>query len=142
MDRRDAVRNEWYESLNNNNMIATVVIEDDNGDEVTVHAPFKYEICDVCDGKGKHVNPNIDRHGLTSEDFSDDPDFAENYFNGNYDVTCNCCAGSRVTPVYDEERANSKVKEQMKQYFHHIEELHRYDREDAYTRFMENGGHY
>jgi hypothetical protein len=53
-------------------------------------------VCPVCDGEGKTVNPNIDAHGLTKEDFDEDPDFAEDYMSGVYDITCAACSGKRV----------------------------------------------
>jgi hypothetical protein len=53
-------------------------------------------VCPVCNGEGKTVNPNIDAHGLTAEDFYDDPDFAEDYRSGVYDITCAACNGMRV----------------------------------------------
>lgn len=51
-------------------------------------------ICGLCRGEGTHVNPAIDSHGLTREDFDDDPDFAESYFAGHYDVPCVRCSGT------------------------------------------------
>lgn len=56
----------------------------------------QYIVCTVCEGRGTTVNPDIDSNGLTSEDFRDDPDFAESYKNGDYDVTCSACDGLRV----------------------------------------------
>ena len=56
----------------------------------------KYQVCPVCEGEGRHVNPNIDAHGLTWADFHDDPEFAEDYKNGMYDIPCNGCGGKRV----------------------------------------------
>jgi hypothetical protein len=53
-------------------------------------------VCPVCNGEGKTVNPNIDAHGLTREDFDEDPDFAEDYMAGVYDITCAACNGMRV----------------------------------------------
>lgn len=53
-------------------------------------------VCPVCDGEGTTVNPNIDAHGLTREDFAEDPDFAEDYSSGVYDITCAGCNGMRV----------------------------------------------
>jgi len=50
--------------------------------------------CGVCRGKGWVVNPNIDAQGLTPQDFEEDPQFAEEYFSGMYDVTCMACGGS------------------------------------------------
>jgi cytochrome c5 len=55
-----------------------------------------YQVCPVCEGEGKTVNPNIDANGLTAEDFAEDPDFAEDYRSGVYDITCNACHGQRV----------------------------------------------
>jgi hypothetical protein len=53
-------------------------------------------VCPVCNGEGKTVNPNIDAHGLTADDFREDPDFAEDYRNGIYDIICAACHGNRV----------------------------------------------
>lgn len=51
-------------------------------------------ICVVCHGDGVTVNPNIDANGLTAEDFAEDSDFAESYFDGDYDVRCAACTGT------------------------------------------------
>lgn len=59
-------------------------------------ARTKYIVCPVCDGHGVTVNPNIDAHGLTEEDFYDDPEFREDYRNGVYNVQCGACHGKRV----------------------------------------------
>lgn len=59
---------------------------------------FKYGVCGTCDGKGTHVNPSIDAHGISPEEFDDDPDFRDNYFSGMYDVACYECQGRRVVP--------------------------------------------
>jgi hypothetical protein len=53
-------------------------------------------VCPVCNGEGTAVNPNIDAHGLTHEDFAEDPNFAEDYHSGIYDITCAACNGKRV----------------------------------------------
>jgi hypothetical protein len=90
MDRRDCRRSP-----------TRIVIDDDDGIEREL--PTRWETCDVCDGKGTHVNPNIDRNGLTAEDFAEDPDFREDYFSGRYDVSCNRCGGRKVVAVVDED---------------------------------------
>jgi hypothetical protein len=59
-------------------------------------AKTKWIVCPVCDGEGKTVNPAIDCQGLTAEDFAEDPDFAEDYRSGAYDVRCGGCGGQRV----------------------------------------------
>ena len=58
--------------------------------------PSPWEVCPTCQGNGKHVSPNIDRYGISQQDFDDDPDFADSYFSGAYDVTCSQCDGLRV----------------------------------------------
>ena len=71
-------------------------------EEFPVTFPTKMEVCYVCDGQGKYVNPSIDAGGLTQEDFSEDPYFAEDYWSGVYDVTCEACHGNNVIAVIDE----------------------------------------
>ena len=62
--------------------------------------PTKWEVCPVCRGEGKHVNPGIDAGGL-SADYANDPDFMDDYMDGVYDVPCNRCKGKRVVAVVD-----------------------------------------
>lgn len=75
---------------------------DEEGDTVMVSFPAHYEVCDRCRGTGKHVNPSIDGHGISREEFDADPDFEEAYFEGRYDVTCYECKGERVVLVEDD----------------------------------------
>jgi hypothetical protein len=58
------------------------------------HATVSSSKCYGCDGKGTMVNPAIDAGGISSRDFQEDPDFAEAYFSGAYDVRCSECGGS------------------------------------------------
>lgn len=66
--------------------------------------PTRWVVCPVCAGKGSHVNPAIDGHGLTAEDFDQDPDFAEDYAAGVYDQTCNKCLGRTTVRAVDLDR--------------------------------------
>lgn len=95
--------------------------------------PAKYEVCDTCNGKGSYVNPSIDSNGLSSEDLYDDPDFAEDYFSGKYDVSCNECKGARVSPTVDWESLSSdpKLTQIVQDY---IDEYFAYQREVANER--------
>ncbi len=79
-------------------------------DETEITLPLEFEVCSVCDGRGRHVNPSIDAHGLSSDDFHDDPDFAEDYFGGTYDVDCYECDGHRVVPTLNEDVATHDQK--------------------------------
>ena len=76
---------------------------EDFEEEYGVKLPTTWEVCHTCGGEGKHVNPDIDSHGLTAEDFYDDPDFAESYRSGVYDVRCYECKGRTTVRVVDEE---------------------------------------
>lgn len=60
--------------------------------------PGKYVVCTRCGGDGEYCNPAIDGHGLTQEDFDADPDFAEGYISGRYNIPCRECKGERVVP--------------------------------------------
>lgn len=77
-------------------MTKTITWEDDDGVEWETKVPASWVVCPKCEGEGKHVNPSIDGHGLSAEDFAEDPDFAEEYLAGRYDVTCYECKGLRV----------------------------------------------
>jgi hypothetical protein len=70
--------------------------------------PTTWAVCDVCNGEGKHVNPSIDCGGLSAEDFADDPEFAEDYMRGAYDVTCNKCAGRTTIRAVDWDRLSAE----------------------------------
>jgi hypothetical protein len=110
--RTRAKDNRWWTSLDERRGVATleVWIEDDadaaewfaagfpvQGD--TIEVEIEWAVCPTCDGKGSYTNPSIDCNGLSAEDFYDDPDFAEGYSSGMYDVTCGECRGKRVVPV-------------------------------------------
>jgi hypothetical protein len=47
------------------------------------------------------VNPAIDCHGISAEEFAEDPDFAESYAAGEYDQTCNKCQGRTTVRAVD-----------------------------------------
>lgn len=95
-------RGKWYDFLDEENMLIGVRLWDfdENEDEIEFMAKFpaRYGVCNLCEGHGKHVNPNIDASGLGYDDFCDDPDFYEDYHRGVYDVPCYECRGKRVVP--------------------------------------------
>lgn len=74
--------------------------------------PARYEVCPNCQGEGKTVNPSIDAGGIPGYVFQNDPEFAENYFGGVYDVKCAECNGDRVVLVLNTEVATEEQKEQ------------------------------
>jgi hypothetical protein len=120
MDRRDRMNQtrRWYDAFNKAEAKATVsdrVIDavqdlqddgqaDPNG--LTADALLEqpviavtFVVCPTCDGRGVHVNPSIDAHGISADEFAEDPDFAEAYHKGVYDVSCYECNGASVIPV-------------------------------------------
>lgn len=69
---------------------------------------MKWLICDLCGGDGHYVNPAIDAGGLSAEDLNDDPDFAERYLSGVYDVQCHACGGTGKVRAYAEDRTEER----------------------------------
>ena len=56
--------------------------------------PGAFQICPTCAGLGKHVNPSIDAHGISPDEFAEDPEFHQDYCHGVYDVVCYECQGA------------------------------------------------
>jgi hypothetical protein len=95
----------WWTEIDETKMYARHKYDTEDGQQVW--HPFKYEACPVCNGKGSHVNPNIDSGGLTFEDMYDDG-FRDDYLSGVYDQPCNLCNGIRVIPI---KKGKPKLKE-------------------------------
>lgn len=94
-------------------------VTDDRGDEREIELPGRFEVCPTCAGKGTRVNPAIDGNGLTAEDLAEDPDFAEGYFAGVYDIQCDRCGGQRVVEVVDVDTAKHTCPEDLRLYQEH-----------------------
>lgn len=106
-DRRvTAVDERWWDAISG--MEARLI---DDYTESGTWVKVRFEVCPLCDGRGKHVNPSIDSNGLTADDFDEDPDFAEGYFGGAYDVRCNLCQGEKVVPVPLDEAVLARIEE-------------------------------
>ena len=69
--------------------------------------PSTVKVCFTCQGRGSHVNPDIDSHGITASEMSElGEDFQESYFSGVYDVDCAQCKGNKVIAVVDHNACN------------------------------------
>lgn len=77
----------------------------DGDEEYEVTIPALREKCDRCDGVGTHDPPEFSG-GVSSDDFAEDPDFAEMYMARVYDVPCEQCHGERIVLVPDREHAD------------------------------------
>lgn len=110
MDARDmaAAVGRWWKSVDGFKATPESYIFDGGGPPTV---DVRFEVCGVCGGSGKYVNPSIDAHGLTREDFEADPDFREEYFSGTYDMTCAQCGGQHVIPVPTNPAIRTQVAE-------------------------------
>lgn len=113
-------------------------------EEIEVTLPSRWEICPRCNGNGTHVNPNIDGHGMTADEFYGpdwDDDEREGYFSGRYDVRCeNDCHDGKVVVPDEELCKNEQLSGYLRAYHRQREQNARWDREDRHTRYMESGG--
>ena len=116
-----------------NEKLVIEVTDEETGDVVEVVIPSKFEVCSRCDGRGKHVNPSVDGHGISREEFDEDPDFEEAYFRGDYDVVCLECGGNRVTLAADWAKMDAAEKEM---YNDHLRQEREYRAEVAAERRM------
>ena len=90
----------FMDSRNQGPASAPILYGEEEGSEILL--PTKWEVCSVCEGKGIHVDPRMDDNGLNTADFQDDPDFANDYFSGAFDIPCNSCGGRTTIRALDE----------------------------------------
>lgn len=84
--------------------------------------PTRMIVCPTCRGRGRHVNPAIDSHGISSEDEAwHDEEFWSGYYSGAYDVSCHECGGRNVVEEPDEERMTA---EQMSEWIAYVEDIY------------------
>ena len=88
----------WFDDFDSRGMRCLVTVWKDD-EEVCGWIPVHFEVCSLCQGRGKHTNPSIDAGGLSYEDFDRDPDFERDYRRGVHDVPCYECSGNRVVPA-------------------------------------------
>jgi len=90
--------------------------------------PFKFVVCGTCGGSGTHVNPSIDSHGITMDEWDSEwsYDDQERYTSGFYDVQCYECNGKRVVPEIEKTRLDKRKMELVR-----LLEEHMQDRIDA-----------
>jgi len=92
----------WFDSINKSKSSATInELEVDGDIKEFVIVSCRFDVCPTCEGKGTHVNPNIDAQGITAEEWDRDWSREEqvDYISGVFDVSCYKCKGIRVVPV-------------------------------------------
>lgn len=138
MDARDsqAMYGNWYDSFDKKRMILSVKLLDDDENEFVAEFPAKLEVCSLCQGHGKYVNPSIDSDGISQEEFDDDPEFRDSYFSGDYDVICGRCKGDNVEPVINEDHLTVEQRENYKRLEDKWEDDASYHRECEAERRM------
>ena len=111
----------------------TFTVEDEDGNEVDMTLPAKFEVCDRCHGRGS-VDGNGFEGGITGSEWSEmDQDDRESYMSGDYDEYCPECKGLRVVLHPDEDRADSEI---LKAYWQKLEADARYRSEERYQQRM------
>lgn len=103
--------------IDQDKMELTFEIEDDDIEPGVYSLRLKWEVCPTCDGRGKHTNPSIDAHGITEDEFAEDPGFKEEYMRGAYDVMCYECKGRTTTLCIDEEHSTKEAVARANQWF-------------------------
>lgn len=101
-------------------------------DEEEVRLPSRYEVCGRCRGRGVH-DPEAFSGGFSVEEFHEDPDFAEEYLSGRYDVSCSVCGGRRVELRPDWDRMSDELQAEVREA---IDREARFRAEAAYERRM------
>jgi RecJ-like exonuclease len=111
-----------------------VTITDDESEHhgEVVQLPARYEVCSRCDGEGKS---SAHLGSFSREDFDEDPDFAEDYMNGAYDIPCEKCKGQRVVPVINREACTT---DDQKRALEHLDDQARWRREAFNERKQES----
>jgi hypothetical protein len=123
--------------------------ENESGVEIEVEIPATFEVCGRCEGHGTHLTPSMSGHVYTPADLMEcfDEEERREYFKpgGRYDVTCHGCGGNRVVAVPDFNAPGWPEHDMpgvdMREFYVERQRLRdHWDREDAKTRRMENGG--
>ena len=94
----------------------TILLEDDDGNEVEHQLPAEWVVCFRCEGNGKVVDPGVDGDGFTMSEMNEDPDFKEDYFSGFYDIECPVCNGRTTVLDFAWDNFNEEQNKLYEQY--------------------------
>lgn len=122
-----------------------ILVYDEETDEEEWHTfPAKAEVCETCGGRGTHVNPSVDSHGITSSEWAEEWSYEEreSYMQGAYDVCCYECHGEKVVFVPDEPHESNEEALKIWRRWEEQTQSWAYDlAAEARTRRMEMGGY-
>jgi hypothetical protein len=105
------------------NKTIEITTYDINYDEIVTVIPSRKEVCERCDGEGRHTNPSIDGNGITQSEMNElGPEFKDAYFNGTYDVSCHECNGLRIVRVIDWDQFKTDMPELHDEYINQLED--------------------
>ncbi len=110
--------------------MSLILYRSDAEGDFEVEIPTKFEVCPRCQGRGTRVNPAVDGHGISAEEWENDwsEEDQETYMSGGYDVQCDECDGLRVVEIADESRMTPED----------VEAWHEQERMEALDRAAEN----
>lgn len=74
-----------------------------------VELPATRIVCPACKGDGTELYGGLKGAAFSPGEM--EPEFAEAYFGGAYDVPCSNCRGQRVIDIVDEEKLTPKMAE-------------------------------
>jgi len=89
--------------------------ENEEGEEIEVQIPARWEICDVCHGEGKH---SLDIGMITADEWNQEWSYEEreDYMSGRYDRQCECCCGSGKVKVADLDSMDPELRKRYEEW--------------------------
>jgi hypothetical protein len=83
---------------------------DDDGNDIEIEFPTRWEVCDDCGGEGSHIHESMRILTCAGTEDWDHEDW-DNFRSGVYDVTCDTCGGRLVVRVVDDLAACRREQE-------------------------------
>jgi hypothetical protein len=116
MDIRETAHlNRWWDEISRDRRQALVKEElcyEGEFELDQLWIPVTFIGCHTCSGRGFYVNPSIDSHGMSMEEFRElGQEFKEEYKSGFYDVACEHCKGDRVVPYPTRQEDEDRLKD-------------------------------
>lgn len=122
-------------------MKAVVTWIDEHDVDQETKLPAKFEVCDNCKGKGRHMTPSMRDHAYSAEEFMEafpEPEDRAGYFGGAYDVECTECHGERVVMVVDLDDLAVSDPDWKTDIENHLQRIAQMEAEDRHIQRMEN----